>query len=196
YTYSSPAQKDAYVVSKYVENPFLIGEKKFDLRLYILVTSWRPLIAYKYGQGFARFCSIKYNTDTEDLDNNFMHLTNVSIQKFGEDYNEQNGGKWSWTNLLNYILGTKGKKVLQKFIQDVDKIFIHSLRAIQPLMSHEKHCFECYGYDIIIDSTLRPWLIEVNASPSLGGTTQTDKLLKHSLINDVLNIVIPKDFPE
>lgn len=63
-------------------------------------------------------------------------------------------------------------------------------------MSIEKHCFECYGYDIIIDETLRPWMIEVNASPSLSATTNGDRILKHSLINDILNIVVPKDFPE
>jgi tubulin polyglutamylase TTLL1 len=63
-------------------------------------------------------------------------------------------------------------------------------------MTIDKHCFECYGYDIIIDSNLRPWLIEVNASPSLSATTAGDRNMKHSLINDIINIVIPEDFPE
>ena len=63
-TYNSlTTQKDMYVVSKYIENPFLIGGKKFDLRLYVLVKSWRPLTAYKYDQGFARFCSERYSYD-------------------------------------------------------------------------------------------------------------------------------------
>lgn len=75
--------RDSYVVSKYIDNPLLIGAKKFDLRLYVLVTSWKPLIAYKHIQGFARFCAVKYNLDADELDNNFMHLTNVSIQKYG-----------------------------------------------------------------------------------------------------------------
>ncbi|CAE7773488.1 Ttll1, partial [Symbiodinium microadriaticum] len=65
----------------YIEDPLLIGGKKFDLRLYVLVTSYRPLKVYQYAHGFARFCNSKYNNDVEDIDNPFIHLTNVAIQK-------------------------------------------------------------------------------------------------------------------
>ncbi len=77
----------------------------------------------------------------------------------------------------------------------IDSIIIHSLRAVQHLMVSDKHCFECYGYDVIIDNELRPWLIEVNASPSLSATTSSDKIMKHVLINDIINLVIP-EYPD
>ena len=60
-------------------------------------------------------------------------------------------------------------------------------------MTNDRHCFECYGYDIIIDEDLKPWLIEVNASPSLSGTTAADRIMKFSLVNDIINIVMPGD---
>jgi tubulin polyglutamylase TTLL1 len=53
-----------------------------------------------------------------------------------------------------------------------------------------------YGYDILIDSNCKPWLIEINASPSLTTTTKVDKDLKTALIRDVYNIVIPEDWGE
>ncbi|KAI8910327.1 putative tubulin polyglutamylase TTLL1 [Gorgonomyces haynaldii] len=174
--------KDSYVVSRYIDNPLLIGSKKFDLRLYVLVTSWKPLVAYRHKQGFGRFCAVKYTQDVEDLDNNFMHLTNVSIQKFGSDYNENNGGKWNFQNLILYLSATKGKEATDQLITEIDSILVHSLKAVQNIMISDKHCFECYGYDIIIDADLRPWLIEVNASPSLSATTAGDRTMKVEIL--------------
>ena len=42
------------VIFRYIDNPLLIGGKKFDMRLYVLVTSFRPLKVYLFKLGFCR----------------------------------------------------------------------------------------------------------------------------------------------
>ncbi|XP_041472097.1 probable tubulin polyglutamylase TTLL1 [Lytechinus variegatus] len=190
-SFQAPSAKDAYVISKYIDNPLLIGGKKFDLRIYVLVTSYRPLKCYLYRQGFCRFCTVKYSANVNELDNMFIHLTNVSIQKHGDEYNSHHGGKWTVQNLRLHLEGTRGKEVTDKLFDEMNWQVVHSLRAVSSVMANDRHCFECYGYDIIIDDNLKPWLIEVNASPSLTSTTANDRIMKYNLINDTINIVMP-----
>jgi len=49
-------------------------------------------------------------------------------------------------------------------------------------------CFELYGFDILLDSKLKPWLLEVNISPSLSSSSPLDKKIKTMLICDTLNL--------
>ncbi|VVC37019.1 Tubulin-tyrosine ligase/Tubulin polyglutamylase [Cinara cedri] len=193
YPKNSAITKNTYIISRYIENPLLICGKKFDLRLYVLVTSFQPLKAYQFKFGFCRFCSVKYKYDSQVSDINclFAHLTNVSVQKQGNDYNCIHGGKWSTENLKLYLAGIRGEKLVKKLFDDISHIILHSLKAVRNVMSRDKHCFECYGYDIIVDEKLKPWLIEVNSSPSLTCTTVSDRLLKSKLIDSILSVVLP-----
>jgi tubulin polyglutamylase TTLL1 len=181
---------DVYVVSKYIENPFLMGGKKFDLRIYCLVTTFHPLKAYLYQQGFCRFCNEKFSVDVSDINNIYIHLTNVAIQKKYEKYQKSNGGKFSLQNLHFYLENVYGYERAQKCHHDITQVIINSLLSVQSVMFNDKHCFECYGYDILIDQNLKPWLIEINSSPSLSTTTKGDFILKKRLINDVIDIVV------
>ena len=73
----------------------------------------------------------------------------------------------------------------------MDQLIIHSLKAVQPVMINDRHCFECYGYDVLIDDELKPWLVEINASPSLSTTTENDRMSKCNLVRDIYNVVCP-----
>uniref|UniRef100_A0A0G4IG39 Tubulin--tyrosine ligase-like protein 9 n=1 Tax=Chromera velia CCMP2878 TaxID=1169474 RepID=A0A0G4IG39_9ALVE len=188
--------REPYIISRYIERPFLVGGKKFDLRLYVLVTSYRPLKVYLFREGFARFCTENYTRDVVDFENLMMHLTNVAVQKHAEDYNETHGGKWSLDNLRLFLESCRGKEKTDKLFENILVIVVASLKAVQSVMINDKHCFECYGYDVLIDSQLKPWLVEVNASPSLSTTTEEDRLLKTRLISDILAVVVPPSLDE
>merc|ERR1719478_1371043 len=50
-------------------------------------------------------------------------------------------------------------------------------------------CFEIYGFDVMLDEKLKPWLLEVNVSPSLSSSSPLDKRIKTQLVADVLTLV-------
>lgn len=73
------------IVSRYVPNPLLINGLKFDVRIYVLVTSMDPWRIYVYHEGLARFASEEY--DPKNIKSNkFAHLTNYSINKKSEKF--------------------------------------------------------------------------------------------------------------
>ena len=58
--------KGNLVIQEYIENPFLVDDLKFDMRLYVLVTSVDPLRVYLYKEGIVRFATIEYQPPTEE----------------------------------------------------------------------------------------------------------------------------------
>jgi len=185
-TNETPAP-EAYVVQRYVENPYLIGNKKFDVRLYVLVTSFSPLVAYLYRGGFARFSHTRY--DPSDIANNFVHLTNVAVQKTADNYDARSGGKMDLRSLKLLMATRHGMPAIDELFLAIERLVVRSLLAVQHVMIADKHCFELYGYDVLVDDDLKPWLIEINASPSLSANTKDDYHLKTNMLHDVLDVL-------
>jgi len=177
---------EAYVVQRYLLHPLLIGRKKFDMRLYCLVTSFSPLRIHVYRRGFARFTNSRYSSDISDI---YSHLTNVAIQKTADNYDERTGGKMELQALKMYLMSTYGVERVDALFWEMVMIMIRSLLAVQHCMIHDKHCFELYGYDLIIDEELKPWLLEVNASPSLSANTREDYMMKSEMLSGMLDVV-------
>ena len=72
-------KKKGYLMSEYIKNPHLINGLKYDLRIYILVTSYDPLKIYMYKDGLCRFATEAYNNS--EIKQIYSHLTNYSINK-------------------------------------------------------------------------------------------------------------------
>jgi len=77
--------KESCIISRYVANPLLINGVKFDLWIYVLVTSLDPLRIYVYKEGLAWLATEQYWNDSSK-NNKFAHLTNYSINKKHEKF--------------------------------------------------------------------------------------------------------------
>ena len=91
YKKSTQLNLPQYLISRYIDKPHLLNNKKYDLRLYVLVASFTPLRIYLYNNGLVRFATEDYQKG--DLDNVYIHLTNYSINKNNLKYKSNNNIK-------------------------------------------------------------------------------------------------------
>ena len=190
------------IVQRYVENPFLILGRKFDLRFYVLVTSLQPMKIYIHKHGLGRFCTTKYdrNAGVKDLK---MHISNWQINKDSQNFVRAVGieekpedSKWSLPFFFNYLkengynadkLRTDMEDVtIKAIIAGMDKMRDEHVKII-----HNTHqCFELLGIDLVIDEHLHPYVVEVNVSPGmLGEDSDLDKYMKDEVLLDTYNTI-------
>ena len=174
-----------YIVQKYIEEPLLINGRKFDIRMYGLLTSINGhLKGYFYEDGYIRTSSKEFSL--RNLSSKAIHLTNDAIQQKEEDYGKfESGNKLSFSDFQKYI-NTAYTDLHINFTRDLlsqmKKIVTDTFRATYKLIDphKRKHTFEIFGYDFMLDKKFKLYLIEVNTNPCL------------ELSCSLLNRLIPK----
>jgi hypothetical protein len=91
-------KSNLFVIQKYIEKPLLIKERKFDIRLWVLITHEHRCHIFK--EGYLRMSSKPFSISQESVDNPFVHLTNNAIQKHDKDYGKEEEG-----NILSFEQG-------------------------------------------------------------------------------------------
>ena len=78
----------------------------------------------------------------------------------------------------------------------IKDVIIKTVIAVEPNITtnmkqtkYRNACFELYGFDILLDEKLKPWLLEVNVLPSLSSSSPLDKQIKTMLMCDLLHLV-------
>uniref|UniRef100_A0A8K9UTF2 Tubulin tyrosine ligase-like family, member 6 n=1 Tax=Oncorhynchus mykiss TaxID=8022 RepID=A0A8K9UTF2_ONCMY len=185
----------------YVSRPFVIDGFKFDLRIYVLVTSCDPFRIFLYNEGLARFCTTQYNEPSNgNVDDVCMHLTNYAINKHSENFvrDDDTGSKRKLSTLNKHLEAMCYDT--EKMWLDIEDVIIKTLISAHPILKHNYHtcfpnhaagsaCFEILGFDVLLDHRLRPWLLEVNHSPSFTTDSRLDREVKDSLLYDTLVLV-------
>uniref|UniRef100_A0A8D3E8C7 Tubulin tyrosine ligase-like family, member 6 n=1 Tax=Scophthalmus maximus TaxID=52904 RepID=A0A8D3E8C7_SCOMX len=185
----------------YVSRPLVIDGYKFDLRIYVLVTSCDPLSIFMFQEGLARFCTTQYNEPTHgNVEDVCMHLTNYSINKHSENFvrDEDTGSKRKLSTLNKHLESVSFDT--EKMWCDIEDVIIKTLISAHPVLKHNYHtcfpnhtagsaCFEILGFDVLLDQRLRPWVLEVNHSPSFTTDSPLDREVKDALLYDALVLI-------
>ena len=208
-----------FVCQRYVADPLLVQDRKFDLRMYCVATSFDPLRLYLFDQGLVRFAAEKYRGPEKDLDNIHVHLTNYSVNKTAElsrsgkgkgfESDEPVDIKWCLSDLKNHLATLHGATAATKMwdtiytaIKDVViKTFLSIEADVLARMRAEcrdpsgRGCFELYGLDLMVTKDLKVYLIEVNIMPSLATGSTLDKAVKARMLAHMLTLarVVPHD---
>lgn len=244
---------DVLVAQQYIARPLLIGGKKFDLRIYVLVTSCSPLRVYLFKDGLVRMCTADYVTPNADnMEQRFMHLTNYAVNKHANNFElnkdaseDGNGSKRSLRWFFAWLKESYDDARVDALWDKIGDICLKSILAVQPLLAQEyrstfaknlrksvysaspggpssqqlygadptrpatanetsssastsasasssssaSSSFSILGMDVLVDESLKPWLLEVNHLPSFGCDSPLDWNIKERLISQTFDIL-------
>jgi hypothetical protein len=188
-----------FIIQKYIEKPFLIKSRKFDIRCFALMTSINGILqGYFYTEGYIRTSSKPF---TLEKTSKFIHLTNDAVQKQSEEYGRfESNNKLSFTDFERYLQLNHSKPVnfsleilspIKKIVSETIQATFHKLDPNKRLSS-----FEVFGYDFLLDQDLKPWLLEVNTNPCLELASSHLTRIIPNMIENALRIVLDPLFQE
>ena len=187
-------KSNQFVIQKYIERPLLYERKKFDMRVFLLVTHDYKI--YLCQELYIRLSA--YNYDLADT-RKFSHLTNIALQKYSLNYDEEKA-----------IISPKQFEDFIKF--DIDPLFdfqkdvfakIHHIccilgaiikRRFKTFCAHKKN-FEIFGLDFMVDEELKVWFIEVNTNPAITLGNSFIDLLIPRMLDDAFKLTLDRNFP-
>ncbi|CCW67688.1 unnamed protein product [Phytomonas sp. Hart1] len=195
-----------YVVQEYIQSPLLFEKRKFDLRVYVLLIGIREPSIFMFNDGLVRICTEEYEPPTAaNSKDSFKHLTNYAINKrnvnfvFNTDVSKGDVGNKRNFKFMNSWLESQGYST-SDFWDRVGSLVVKTIMSAQPKICRVYNacfpaynegytCFEVLGFDVLVDSKLKVWLLEVNHTPSFATDTPLDLDIKSRLLREVLDIV-------
>jgi len=193
---------EPYVAQAYVSNPLLLDmHNKFDFRIYMLVASTHPLMAY-YHDGFLRASLSRYEKKSSERG---KHLTNThlaeDIFRLAKENGTYNGKSeqelrdyhiWKFEELQEYLLEA-GKIDDENWLDNhlrpqFRKAMIHILKMTSGFFMKQSNIYGLYGLDFMLDDKFNLWFIEGNPNPQLMATSEFLGDLLEGLLRSLFDI--------
>ena len=182
------------IVQKYLDNPLLYKNRKFDIRCFVLLDSNFNLYFCK--EGHLKGSSELYNLNNS---NKFIHITNYSLQKNSNKFElYEIGNEMSYKDFKNYLINENIS--LDKFdymINQMKLLIKISFKSVsKKLLKNKKNilCFEIFGYDFILDNDFKLWILEINNNPGLSISSPVIEKLVPRMLDDAFRLTLDKVF--
>ncbi|KAK1444772.1 tubulin polyglutamylase like protein [Babesia gibsoni] len=189
-----------YVCQVYVDRPMLIDARKFDFRVYVLITNiGGGFAAFLSTLGLARVCIHPYQRpNNKNCNDTFMHLTNYSINRQHKrfqrsiDIADDTSNKRTLTSALGSLQQAYGIES-QELWSQMARLSEAAVSILYPsiqIHSHNEdfHSFQIIGLDMLLDENAKMWLLEVNSNPSLHYTYQEDDRIKPDVVDQHVKV--------
>lgn len=182
------------LITEYITNPFLLFNRKFDIRIFTVVTSVDPLRIYVYQESYVSFAAEEFSLDKSLYKNKTVHLTQFSIGKSSSKF-DISMSKITLSQLKSILAeqGVDFDKVWDKLKDAVVKVIMTNIdqaMAEVPKINKNKNTFyELYAFDTTFDANLNPWIFEMNIVPDLNPFLEADKLVKNMMLSDMLTLI-------
>lgn len=184
-------------VQEFIHNPLLIDGKKFDIGIYVVMTSVEPLRVYFLeNEALLRFCAKPYHPfNASDVDqyvvgDDYTPIWEIpSLQKYYKDT------KLNMKETLNGYLRSIGKQpepLWEKIEEAISSVYVAKAPLISKLTSvvgDQRHFFELVRFDFVVDEDLNVYIMEANMSPNLSSNHfAPNKLLYEQVIYNVFSL--------
>ncbi len=193
----------ATIVQEYIDDPLIFPNSPFKhvLRVYTLVTMIEPLIVYVYPEIVIKVTSQEWRPAADSVEELARHLTNPTVQMAHSDATEPVLAidRAEFSSRLETV-GVSMESVwsdIRTMIADVLRTFAPTISVLSSVYTPSpSSCFELLGFDLMLDSTATPWLLECKLSPSLGTRSPANtasgaaqRLAKQGAVADMLELV-------
>ncbi|MGI9646783.1 MAG: hypothetical protein ACR2O6_15870 [Ilumatobacteraceae bacterium] len=196
-----PTTED-WLIQEYIANPLLLAghPSRHVIRVYVLITSLDPLVAYLHRSAMITFTSRPYSRDRSTLADPITHITSAPIQRGNTEVDDP---------LRSIDQVEYGRRLSESGIEpgalwdDIRRLVTDTVVALSPpvlrlssvISDRLDCCFELLGYDLVVDDELAVWLLEINKGPGIGATAgggssqQAQRRVKNAVVGDVLGMV-------